>query len=162
MKNYNIVYNENKKLDETFDVLYDNHNEDIVRKNILELLVEISELANETRCFKYWSVKKVDNREEILEEFADCMLMSLYFCNMIELDIENISLKDTESDIIKQFLKLYEISSKLSVSLEKDTIIDILINLVNLGKLLNFSEEEIIDGCLKKIKKNHSRFEMGF
>lgn len=162
MKNYNIVYNENKKLDEAFDVLYDNHNEDIVRKNILELLVEISELANETRCFKYWSVKKVDNREEILEEFADCMLMSLYFCNMIELDIENISLEDTESDIIKQFLKLYEISSKLSISLEKDTIIDILINLVNLGKLLNFSEEEIIDGCLKKIKKNHSRFEMGF
>ena len=38
---------------------------------MLALLVEIGELANETRSFKFWSVKPASEKKIILEEFVD-------------------------------------------------------------------------------------------
>src|SRR5690625_2367570 len=40
---------------------------------IVALLVEIGEMANETRCFKYWSNKEPSKKKVILEEYVDCM-----------------------------------------------------------------------------------------
>ena len=51
------IYKITKRLDEQFALHY-NDNQEMVRKNRLELLVELGELAKETRCFKYWSIKK--------------------------------------------------------------------------------------------------------
>lgn len=42
-------------------------------RRMLALLVEIGELANETRSFKYWSNKKDSPRDVILEEYSDGM-----------------------------------------------------------------------------------------
>lgn len=162
MKEYKYVYEENKKLDVIFDELYDSNNREIIEKNILELLVELGELANETRCFKYWSTKKINNKEEILEEYADCMIMALYFCNMVKIDIDGVVVDYSERDIIIQFIKLYGLVSKLKYVLDKNLIQEIISNLVNLGNLLCFSDKEIIEGCLKKIEKNKLRFETGF
>ncbi|HOH68301.1 MAG TPA: dUTP diphosphatase, partial [Bacilli bacterium] len=38
---------------------------------LMALIVEIGELANETRCFKYWSNKGPSPREVLLDEYAD-------------------------------------------------------------------------------------------
>lgn len=46
------IYKTTKYIDDLFVVRYPNDKE-IIRKNRLELLVEIGELANETKCFKY-------------------------------------------------------------------------------------------------------------
>ncbi len=48
-------------------------------KRDLALTIELAELANETRCFKYWSSKGPSEREVILEEFVDSIhfLLSL-------------------------------------------------------------------------------------
>ena len=35
------------------------------------LMVEVSELSNATRCFKYWSTKEPETKERILDELAD-------------------------------------------------------------------------------------------
>lgn len=42
-------------------------------KRILALLVELGELANETRAFKFWSLKAPSPIEKILDEYADGM-----------------------------------------------------------------------------------------
>lgn len=42
----------------------------------LALLVEVAELANATRCFKYWSNKGPESKERMLDESANC----LHFC----------------------------------------------------------------------------------
>ena len=47
------IYKETKYLDELFDKQNNIRDEVVIKKNILELLVEIGELANETRCFKH-------------------------------------------------------------------------------------------------------------
>ena len=48
------IYQESKRLDSLFGEQNDLFSDEIIEKNILELLVEFGELANETRCFKYW------------------------------------------------------------------------------------------------------------
>ena len=40
-------------------------------EKVLALLVELGELANETRCFKFWSFKPASEKKVILEEFVD-------------------------------------------------------------------------------------------
>jgi hypothetical protein len=42
-------------------------------KRILALLVELGEFANETRCFKFWSLKPASEKGVILDEYADGM-----------------------------------------------------------------------------------------
>ena len=45
--------------------------EDVFMKKGLALIVELAELANETRCFKFWSEKGPSERSVILEEYVD-------------------------------------------------------------------------------------------
>lgn len=162
MKQFEIIYEENKKLDEMFDKIYDNHNIKTIEKNIVELLVEIGEFANETRCFKYWSNKKPSDKEIILDEYADCFIMALYFCNMVKITLDEDFIVVNETDIVAQFKELYKVVSKLDCNLDKKIVKEILSNIVNLGKLLSFTNEDIIDGCLTKINRNKQRFETGF
>ena len=68
IKEIQVVYDKNKELDKMFYQEYGNSQE-IIDKNKLELLVELGELANETRWFKYWSVKKTD-RDKILSSLV--------------------------------------------------------------------------------------------
>ena len=79
MKKYQKIYDENKKLDAMFIEKF-NH-KDLIRKNKLELLVEIGEFANETKCFKYWS-KKNPQKDLMGEEYADCIIMTLCFFSL--------------------------------------------------------------------------------
>ena len=162
MKKFEKIYEENKKLDEIFNELYDNNSSDTFRKNVLELLVELGELANETRCFKYWSSKGPSDKKIILEEFADCMLMTLCFCNMLEVDLKEEFIESQNNDAVEQFISLYYESSKLISDFNKDRIKTVLVNLIKLGNLIELSDEDIINGCLLKIEKNMKRFEMGF
>lgn len=144
MKDFERIYIENKKLDEMFDKLYDHHSEDTIEKNIVELLVELGELANETRCFKYWSNKKPSSN------------------NMANIDLNEPFEEVNEKNIVTQFKQLYKLVSTLDIKLDRELIKEILSNLANLGILLDFSKEEIVDGCLLKINKNKSRFDTGF
>ena len=82
---FNIVYESNKELDKMFDDAF--VDPEMVKKNKLELLVEIGELANETRYFKYWSKKPID-MELVKGEYADCVIMTLYFFNMKNISLE--------------------------------------------------------------------------
>ena len=54
-------------------------NEDLFEKKGLALIVELAELANETRAFKFWSSKGPSERHVILEEYVDSIhfLLSL-------------------------------------------------------------------------------------
>lgn len=46
---------------------------DFLPERLLALHVEVSELANATRCFKYWSEKGPESKERLLDEYADCL-----------------------------------------------------------------------------------------
>ena len=159
MNQFLRVYEENKILDEIFHNLYDNFSKDTIEKNIVELLVEIGELANETRCFKYWSNKGPSEKGIVLDEYADCFLMTLYFCNMVDIDLNESFPEVENNDIVAQFKNLYIEVCKLDYNLDRNLIKLILVNLAN---LLGFTDEDVISGCIKKIERNKRRFETGF
>ena len=157
---FNDVYNENKKLDKIFLENYGN-SEDIILKNKLELLVELGELCNESKCFKYWSRKEA-NRELVLEEYADVLLMIFYFFRELDISLTEGFPSENNLNLIDEFIYLFNIISRLKDEYNKDILKDIFVNTLRLGKLLKFSEEEIISNCLNKINIDKERFNIDY
>lgn len=162
MQQFNIVYEENKKLDQKFDELYNMNDIDIIRKNKLELLVELGELANETKCFKYWS-NKPSKLDKIKEEYADCLIMVLCFFNMYNIKLnEDFKITKIRYDMIDLICHLFSKCSEFYHNENRDLIKEIFVNFIELGHQLSLSDDEIIEVCLKKIKINYNRFIRGF
>ena len=155
---YNDIYNRNKKLDDIFMKKYFNIESKYYEKNCLELIVELCELANETKCFKYWTVKK-PNKELVLEEFADSLMMILYMFNTYNIDKIDFIDIDMSDDILESFNYLIRMCTLL---MDKDNINEkflkeIFTRLIHIGKLLDLSDKEIVDACNKKILKQEER-----
>ncbi len=155
MDKFKKIYEENTILDNLFLQKY-NH-DDLVRKNKLELLVEIGELANETRCFKYWSQKKVN--QELMElEYADCLIMTLCFFNYLKISLdEEFPFLEKKYDIIDTLANLYILASSFYIKEEKLTIKKIFVLLIQLGHDLGMTDDEIINVTLIKIKEDEKR-----
>lgn len=146
------IYKKTKYLDSLFNIENDIKSLEIIEKNKLELLVEFGELANETRCFKYWSKRQTGDREKILEEYIDCLFMVLYFCNIAGVSMEEDFPKSNDDDLIKTFLNLYEYGSKLDIIPKKEEIKKILVELLYLSKLLGFTIEDLELATISKSK----------
>ena len=69
--NLQQLFTMQRQLDQHIEDKHQLHKEDLVPRKLLALLVEMGELANETRCFKFWSVKPPAEDAVILEEFVD-------------------------------------------------------------------------------------------
>ena len=158
--NWNNIYVKNKRLDEIFYEKFKDDNK-MFEKNCIELIVEIAEFANESRCFKYWTKKSV-NKDDVLEELADCLMMCLYFYNY--LNIEEIEIKNYNfsNDILISLNDVFKLSTLLIDNIDKENVIKIFNYLIYIGELLNLSEEEIYNACLKKINKQEKRLEEGY
>ena len=155
--NYSIfsnVYESNKELDKMFDVFNDR---EIVKKNKLELLVEIGELANETRFFKYWSNKPMDINL-VKGEYADCIIMTLYFFNILNISLDEDFPNIDKYDKVDIFGRLYKLASDFYYNSDKNIIKEIFVTLINLGYLIGFNNDDIINACLTKINKDKERF----
>lgn len=162
MSKYQVIYEENKKLDQMFDDLYNSKDSIIFKKNKLELLVEIGEFANETKCFKYWSNKKI-NKELMLYEYADILIMVLSFYNYFNLEINNYDIKiDEKEDLVDNIANLYLLSTTFYYSNDSKDIKKIFESLIKIGYQINLTDEDIIKWTLEKINKNKERFQDGF
>jgi dimeric dUTPase (all-alpha-NTP-PPase superfamily) len=127
-------------------------------RKMLALLVEVGELANETRCFKFWSKKGPSEKKVILEEFVDGLHFILSVG--IEIGLEELewsSYDYSHQDITKQFLDLYESITIFKKEQSIPNYEHVLTHYFYLGKLLDFSEEEIIQAYIDKNKINFQR-----
>lgn len=153
------LYELNKKLDEEFINRYKDTTE-LQEKNCLSLLTEIGELANETKVFKYWSIKEMD-LEDTLEEFADILIMTLTFSNYLNVDIEEIDVI-TDDSPTKVFLELYEVASKFNKNYNETTIKEIYYLIFKLSTSLKLDKNDIILAAKKKIDKIYRRLESDY
>ncbi len=151
------IYKITKQIDEQFALRYGN-NEEILKKNRLELLVELGELANETRCFKYWSMKQIGEKEKVLEEYIDCLFMVLYFSNLTDISLDEEFPTSLNGDLIDTFLSLNKYASDISKVPKKDEIKRVLVELVHLAEILDFTIEDLERVTLKKQKIIEDRF----
>ncbi len=146
------IYAKEKIINSYFRKKYDYENEEIFYKQVLELMCELSEFAYETKCFKYWKKEKQSSPDITIPEFADCLMITLCFCdlaNIDELQIEDIS----ETNMVKLFIESYKLASSLTMDLDEKKLLKILSILIALSKLLNYSDEELNNYCFEKMNK---------
>lgn len=133
-------------------------------ENKLALLVELGELANEVKSFKYW--KNPDNRiidnDKLREEFADCV----HFALSLE-DITDIAKMDVSDEKFVSILD--EPDSEVSINdlfnsvfFNVTTNNQILLNVLYLGMSLGLTMNDIVLEYVKKNKINYQRIENNY
>lgn len=150
--NIEEIYLKEKLINSYFSKKYDYNDGDIFNKQVLELICELSEFAYETKCFKYWKDEKQSSPDITIPEFADCLMITLCFCDLA--DIDNLVIeKIDETDIVKLFIDTNRLASSLTINIDKNVILKILSNLLAISKLLDYTEEELNKYCLVKMEK---------
>ncbi|MEK4636859.1 dUTP diphosphatase [Bacillus sp. FSL W8-0519] len=132
----------------------------LLLEKVVALRVELAELANETRCFKYWSDKPASGREIILEEYVDGLhfILSIGLELGVDKSLETLDIKPFFCDkIAEQFNKLFILEWNFKFDYEFG--LDLFIAL---GEMLGFTWGEIAAAYLEKNKVNHQRQDDGY
>lgn len=128
----------------------------------MALLVELGELANETRCFKFWSTKERAERKVILEEYVDNIhfLLSIGLekgYHFSKIDFDTVDTQETLqfNRVFQQCLHFYEDQSK-------ENYLQLFKAYLQLGSILGFDEKDILEAYEKKNEVNYERQEQGY
>jgi dimeric dUTPase (all-alpha-NTP-PPase superfamily) len=156
------IYEMQKELDESIFKKYSlSDKEALENKKILGFMVEVAEIANATKSYKYWSRSLPGTREEILDEYSDGLHFLLSLCldlNVrMEEEFEKIKPIDDISDL---FIKILKLAISLTDDFNKDTIKKLLSYYIHLGERLGFKMGDILEGYIKinKINKEKNSF----
>ncbi|MFN7250705.1 MAG: dUTP diphosphatase [Anaerobacillus sp.] len=160
--NFKQMFQMQKELDERIRNEHKLMNVNLIDEKILAFQVELGELANETRCFKYWSLKQASPKEVILEEYVD----GIHFLLSIGIDLQTVDIsvedQENEGNLTKQFSMIYEQSSQLARTKVKKEFIELFQQYWFLGTLLNFTSTEIEAAYIGKNEVNHQRQNQGY
>lgn len=160
--NLEKMFQMQKDLDDRIRVEHNLVNSNLIEEKILAFQVELGELANETRCFKYWSLRPASARDEILEEYVD----GVHFLLSIGLDLHTTDLKIDqlvgEESLTKQFALLFELSGQLGKTKSLEDFINLFQHYIYLGKQLNFTPTDIEAAYIGKNEVNHQRQNQGY
>lgn len=154
-----------KQLDTHIETTHQLENEDLFDRKVLALLVELSELANETRCFKFWSLKPSSEKQVILEEFVDGVhfMLSLGLEQSFEQTLTTIEVNTIPKiTVSEQFLQVYEAVHQFRNKRSIPTYENMFRQLLMLGEILGFSGEEIYEAYIEKNKVNFERQQQGY
>lgn len=152
-----------KELDRRIEKEHSLEQADLMDKKILALLVELGELANETRCFKFWSKKPAAERNVILEEYVDGIHFILSIG--IDLNVQNdVKLLPVEGsrELVDQFHAVFSSINKFHHNQTLKSYQKLFDAYILLGGLLGFSLEEIEKAYKMKNEVNHQRQDQGY
>ena len=95
----------------------------------------------------------------LLEEYADCL--SMLFCIFNDNDLDAVNLLDVElsDDIIVLFNEIIRMCTLLidKNDVNNELLLKIFTYLLHIGKLLDISDNELLDACYMKLGKNIER-----
>ncbi|ENH97048.1 dUTPase [Gracilibacillus halophilus YIM-C55.5] len=152
-----------KKLDHYIVAQHHLENEYVFDKKVLALLVEVGELANETRCFKYWSVKPPSEKQVIAEEYVDGIHFILSLG--LELGVEDFH-HTTESigdaDVTDQFHQAFSEITALKQQPTINQYQQVFTTYLKLGESLGFTPTDIQKAYADKNKINFERQDTGY
>lgn len=129
----------------------------------LALLVELGELANEWRGFKFWSNDRKPRREKILEEYVDCLhfILSIGLLLQVPEDQEFDYLGRVYSDewIIHTFRLIFYGVTQIEGRSGWHHVTE---EFISLGESLGLTWDEIEQAYIQKNVVNHQRQENGY
>lgn len=138
-------------------------NEDVFRKKGLALLVELAELANETRCFKFWSTKGMSERSVILEEYVDSIhfLLSLGIekgLDVLEMWPEAVA----EGDLTELFLGTFQAVQQFLAEPSMANYKDVWSWYGAIALAMEYGYDEVLDAYIQKNQTNYDRQHKGY
>lgn len=129
---------------------------------LIALNVELNELSNEIRFFKYWSQKPASDKSVILDEFVDCVHFSLSLANTVNANDLTFVMSDMKRplpliyfDISK---KIIELNEKLDAGLLKSLIN----NILEIAWFMGYDMNDIQKAYDIKNKINYERQNQGY
>ncbi|WP_422122990.1 dUTP diphosphatase [Planococcus sp. X10-3] len=138
---------------------------DLFDKKGLALIVELAELANETRAFKFWSSKGPSDREVILEEYVD----SIHFLLSLGIDQDLNMLKEwpepvplADKDLTALFLKTNKSILEFMEQHSMSTYQTVWSCYGAIAEILGFTYDDVMDAYLAKNQKNYDRQKDGY
>jgi dimeric dUTPase (all-alpha-NTP-PPase superfamily) len=161
--NLTKLYIMQRELDAHIQDNHQLHQVNLIEKKILALLVEIGELANETRCFKFWSLKPPASQEKILEEFVDGVHFILSLGIECEFEKNELAFENTSSEsLIEQFLTVYAAVNEFRVYQTFGNFKRLFSEYISLANLLGFNSFEIEQAYIQKNEVNYERQQNGY
>lgn len=140
------------------DVTYDS----TFHRRVLALLTELGEFANETRCFKYWSLKGPSPKERILDEYAD----GLHFLLSLGIPLGVSEYKHyfhvREKDLTKAILLVHKDVAEMIEHYDVEHYAKAFGDYLNLIPLFDYDEKEVLEAYLAKLGVNHKRQEQKY
>src|SRR5699024_1211758 len=160
--NWQSLFKMQDKLDTYIADNHDLHNEDLFEESFLALLVELGELANETRCFKFWSKKGPSDDTVVLEEYVDNIHFLLSLGNHRGFNFETIDLSVEDTDRTVVFNTVFVKAIQFYNEQTEVTYQDLFKQYLQLAHVLGFSETDIKEAYHKKNEVNYERQDEGY
>ena len=162
--NVTKLFEMQKGLDQHIEEQHQLTETDLFDRKVLALLVELGELANETRCFKFWSLKGPSASQVILEEFVDGIhfILSLGLESGYEDKFELSPYIGQEVDLTTQFITIYKVVGEFQASRSFEGFQTLFQSYLYLAALLGFSNSEIEQAYIEKNEVNYQRQQQGY
>lgn len=179
--NLSKLFEMQRKLDEHIEKEHPRKpGEDRLAKKILALQVELGELSNEWRGFKFWSKDQKPRtfsfgarnhgeaiRNPLLEEYVDCLHFILSIAIELGYKAEDLYVWDEEleGETVDVFIELMYWTSRISSNdkfKRRAAFRTVCYIFFNLGERLGFTWDQVEQAYLEKNKINHHRQEVGY
>lgn len=155
--NWKPLFEMQQQLDQYIQSNHQVTSDQLFERKILALFVELGELANETRCFKFWSVKEPSPREVILEEYVDGIHFILSLGLDAEFQLEEVDHQPYNGDLTGLFNQLYRAIDYYRDDRTEITYLTVFGLFLTLGKELGFTDQDIQSAYFEKNEVNFKR-----
>lgn len=126
-------------------------------KRLLALLVEVGEMINETKTFKFWSKKPSAAKPIILDEYADGLHFLLSLSIEVKSKKHHYEIVSVAKTLTQATLEVFQATSELCQSFTSQALEKSFQSYLNLIPLLGFTSEEVVEAYFKKLGVNYTR-----
>ncbi|MDX5324023.1 MAG: dUTP diphosphatase [Exiguobacterium sp.] len=159
--NWTTLFDQQRRLDERIKEEHQLSGNQFDER-LLALLVELGELANETRSFKFWSTKGPSPQDVILEEYVDGIHFLLSLGLALGYERESFPAGSSYLDATDAFLDVFRKVTNFGLSKTEAMYETLMAAYLELGYTLGFNEELIMFAYVSKNKQNHERQDQGY
>lgn len=159
---WDTLFTMQKQLDSYIESNHNLTNHDLFDDKYLALLVELGELANETRCFKFWSNKQRSANEIILEEYVDGIHFIMSLGIVKGLNYHNKSVANSNHTETELFNHVFEKCVRFKNEPTQQNYDLLFGSYLTLGLTLGFTEQDVFDAYIKKNEVNYERQKSGY
>lgn len=150
-----------EKLDQYIFENKNKNRKETLKARILAATIELAEIANEVKSFKFWSNKGMDCQKAI-EEYVDVLHFLLSIGIDLDACLEESKFLEIDIEFTTLFLKLFDLLAQLNQETTKDNYENVMLYFFTLAKKLEMDDMLIEEEYLRKHEINYERQRNGY